>query len=79
MGVPYASSDDVITELGAVHFNGFPIKLYIKKKNKLKKGASSWSDLPVSGRVEVPPRSDLPLNRILYIPFSKILFELCLI
>jgi hypothetical protein len=33
-------------------------------------GSSSWSDLPVSGRDEVPPRSDLPLNRILYIPFS---------
>ena len=33
-------------------------------------GVSSWSDLPVSGRAEVPPRSDLPLNRILYIPFS---------
>jgi hypothetical protein len=33
-------------------------------------GASSWSDLPVSGRAEVPPRSDLSLNRILYIPFS---------
>ena len=33
-------------------------------------GASSWSDLPVFGRAEVTPRSDLPLNRILYIPFS---------
>ena len=33
-------------------------------------GVSSWSDLPVSGRAEVTPRSDLPLNRILYIPFS---------
>ncbi len=31
---------------------------------------SPWSDLPVSGREEVPPGSDLPLNRILYIPFS---------
>ena len=33
-------------------------------------GDSPWSDLPVSGRAEVPPRSDLPLNRVLYIPFS---------
>ncbi len=33
-------------------------------------GASPWSDLPVSGRTEVPPGSDLPLNRILYIHFS---------
>ena len=32
-------------------------------------GASPWSDLPESGRAEEPPRSDLPLNRILYIPF----------
>ena len=33
-------------------------------------GVSLWSGLPVSGRAEVPPRSDFPLNRILYIPFS---------
>jgi hypothetical protein len=33
-------------------------------------GVSPWSDLPVSERAEVPPRSALPLNRILYIPFS---------
>ena len=28
------------------------------------------SDLPLAGRAEVPPWSGLPLNRILYIPFS---------
>jgi hypothetical protein len=33
-------------------------------------GDFPWSDLPVSGRAEVSPGSDLPLNRILYIPFS---------
>ena len=33
-------------------------------------GDSPWSDLPVSGRAEVPLRSALPLNRVLYIPFS---------
>ena len=33
-------------------------------------GVSPWSDLPVSGRATVPPRSALPLNRVLYIPFS---------
>jgi hypothetical protein len=33
-------------------------------------GVSLWSDLPVSGRAEVPTGSDLPLNRILYTPFS---------
>ncbi len=33
-------------------------------------GDSPWSDLPVSGRAKVPPRSVLPLNRVLYIPFS---------
>ena len=33
-------------------------------------GASPWSDLPVSERAEVPPRSALSLNRVLYIPFS---------
>ncbi len=33
-------------------------------------GDSPWSDLPVSGGAEVPPRSVLPLNRVLYIPFS---------
>ena len=32
-------------------------------------GASPWSELPVSGRAEVPPESGLPLKRILYIPF----------
>jgi hypothetical protein len=32
-------------------------------------GVSPWSELPVSGRAEVPPESGLPLNRILYIPF----------
>ncbi len=33
-------------------------------------GASPWSDLPVSGRAKVPPRSALPSNRVLYILFS---------
>jgi hypothetical protein len=33
-------------------------------------GVSPWSDFPVSGRAEVPPRSALPLNHVLYIPFS---------
>ena len=33
-------------------------------------GASPWSDLPETGRAEELPRSpDLPLNRVLYIPF----------
>ena len=32
-------------------------------------GASPWSDLPETGRADEPPRSDLPLNRVLYIPF----------
>jgi hypothetical protein len=38
-------------------------------------GTSLWLDLPVSGRVEVPPGSDLPLNRILYIPFSIFVYS----
>jgi hypothetical protein len=38
-------------------------------------GASPWSDLPVSGRAEVPPGSDLPLNRIPYIPFSIFVYS----
>ncbi len=38
-------------------------------------GASSWSDLPVSGRAKVPPRSALPLNRVLYIPFSIFVYS----
>ncbi len=33
-------------------------------------GDSPGSDLPVSGRAKVPPRSTLPLNRVLCIPFS---------
>ena len=33
-------------------------------------GASPWWDLPGAWRAEVPPWSDLPLDRILYIPFS---------
>ena len=33
-------------------------------------GVSPRSDLPLAGRTVVPPWSDLPLNRILYIPFS---------
>ena len=38
-------------------------------------GASPWSDLPVSGRVEVSPSSVLPLNRVLYIPFSIFVYS----
>jgi len=38
-------------------------------------GASPWSDLPVSGRAEVPPRSALPLNRVLYMPFSIFVYS----
>ncbi len=38
-------------------------------------GASPWSDLPVSGRAEVPPRSVLPLNRVLYMSFSIFVYS----
>ena len=38
-------------------------------------GASPWSDLTVSGRAEVSPRSALPLNRVLYMPFSIFVYS----
>ena len=38
-------------------------------------GVSPWSDLPVSGGAEVPPRSALPLNRVLYMPFSIFVYS----
>ena len=38
-------------------------------------GVSPWSDLSLAGRTEVSPWSGLPLNRILYIPFSIFVYS----